>query len=251
MKALITGASTGIGRDMAKVLAGLGCDLILVARRKDLLESLKSELQVDVRVIAADLRSEEACRSLYERTKDLNVDILINNAGFGLVGAFDATDLQTELDMIDLNIRAVHILTKLFLQDFKRKDTGYILNVSSSAGFLPGPLMSTYYASKAYVLWMSQAIWEELRQEKSNVHISALCPGPVPTDFNKTAQAHSSGKGLASEYVAEYAIRRMFQKKRVIVPGLGMKFAHGIQRVLPMRWLLIFCYKRMKRKGAK
>lgn len=251
MKALITGASSGIGRDMAKVLAKQGYDLILVARRQELLEELKRELSVDVRVIAMDLGREDSCRSLYEQTKDEPIEILINNAGFGLIGAFDRTSLETELDMIDINIRAVHILTKLFLKDFKQKNRGYILNMSSSAGFLPGPLMSTYYASKAYVLWMSQAIWEELRQEKSSVHISALCPGPVPTDFNKKAHvAHISGKGLPSEYVAEYAMRQMFRKKRVIVPGFGMKFAHGIQRIAPMRALLIFCYKRMKRRGA-
>ena len=153
--------------------------------------------------------------------------------------------------MIDVNIRAVHILTKLFVKDFKRKNRGYILNVSSSAGFLPGPLMSTYYASKAYVLWLSQAIWKELRVEKSGVHISALCPGPVPTEFNKTARVRNiSGKGLPSSYVAEYAIKQMFRKKRVIVPGLGMRAALRIQRFMPMRLLLTFCYLRMKRKGV-
>jgi short-subunit dehydrogenase len=215
------------------------------------LEELKRELAVDVRVIAMDLSIEDSCRLLYEQTKDEPIEILINNAGFGLIGAFDRTSLETELDMININIRTVHMLTKLFLKDFKQRDRGYILNVSSSAGFLPGPLMSTYYASKAYVLRMSEAVWEELRQEKSSVHISALCPGPLPTDFNKIAQVpHISGRGLPSKYVAEYAIRKMFRKKRVIVPGLGMKFALGIQRIAPMRARLIFCYKRMKRRGA-
>ncbi len=251
MKALITGASSGIGRKMAEVLAGRGYDLILVARRRNLLEELKSELPVDVRVIAADLGKEESCRELYEQTKDEPIEILINNAGFGLIGAFDRTSLETELDMIDVNIRAVHILTKLFLKDFKKRNHGYILNMSSSAGFLPGPLMSTYYASKAYVLSMSQAIWEELRQQKSKVHISALCPGPIPTDFNKIAQVpHISGRGVSSRYAAEYAIRKMFRKKRIIIPGFGMKLVLGIQSIMPMRAKLIFCYKRMKKRGA-
>ena len=250
MKALITGASSGIGRDMAVILAQQGYDLILVARRLDLLEKLKEELPVDVQVIALDLGKEEACKALYETVRNESIEVLINNAGFGLIGAFDRTDLETELQMIDINIKAVHILTKLFLVDFKKRNRGYILNVSSSAGFLPGPLMSTYYASKAYVLWISQAVWEELRQENSNVHISALCPGPIPTEFNKKAQVQNiSGKGLSSEYVASYAIRQMFRKKRVIVPGFGMKIAHQIQRIAPMRALLIFCYKRMTHKG--
>ena len=251
MKALITGASSGIGRDIAFVLADRGYDLILAARRADLLNRLADELPVQATVIACDLSTESDCRALYEQTKDEKIDILVNNAGFGLIGAFDKTDLEVELNMVDLNIKAVHILTKLFLKDFIERDAGYILNVSSSAGFLPGPLMATYYASKAYVLWLSEAIWKELRMAKSNVHISALCPGPVPTDFNKVAQAkHISGKGLSCVYVAEYAIKKMFAKKRVIVPGFGMKVAHGIQRIVPMRALLAFAYKRMVHKGA-
>lgn len=251
MKALITGASSGIGRDMARVLAKKGYGLILVARRKDLLEELKSELPVDVRVIVMDIGNEESCMSLYEQVKDEPIEILINNAGFGLIGAFDNTSLETELNMIDVNIRAVHILTKLFLKSFKQKNHGYILNVSSSAGFLPGPLMSTYYASKSYVLSMSQAIWEELREEKSGVYISALCPGPVPTEFNKKALIpRTSEKGIPSEYVAEYALRRMFQNKRLIIPGWYMRFAYGLQRIAPMRALLKFCYTRMKSRGA-
>ena len=251
MKALITGASSGIGRDMAHVLAGMGYDLILVARRAELLEQLKDELPVEVRVIALDLGRDENCMALYEQVKDEPVDILINNAGFGLIGPFHTTDLETELAMIDINIKAVHILTKLFLKDFIIRNSGYILNVSSLAGFLPGPLMAAYYASKAYVLYISEAVWEELRQKKSNVHISALCPGPVPTDFNKIAQAKRiSGKGLPSRMVAEYAITQMFQNKRVIVPGFSSKLAHGVQRILPMRALLAFCHKRMTHKGA-
>ena len=251
MKALITGASSGIGRDMAFVLAKMGYDLILVARRKELLEKLKSELPVDTRIIALDLGTEENCKALYEQTKDEPIEILVNNAGFGLIGPFDKTDIQAELDMININVKALHILTKLFLKDFIKKDRGYILNVSSLAGFLPGPLMATYYASKAYALYISEAVWEELRQLNSNVHISALCPGPVPTEFNKKALAKRiSGKGLPSAYVAEYGIKQMFNKKRVIVPGLSSKFAHGIQRIMPMRALLAFCHKRMIHKGA-
>ncbi len=251
MIALITGASSGIGADMAQVLSQMGYDLILVARRRDLLEQLKQQLPTNVTVIATDLSVEESCIALFEQVKNEPVDIVINNAGFGLMGAFDKTDLMTELEMINVNVKAVHILTKLFLVEFKKRNHGFILNVSSAAGFLPGPLMSTYYASKAYVLNISQAIWEELRQQKSDVHISVLCPGPVPTDFNKKAKAkHISGKGLPSSVVAAYAIRQMFRKKRVIIPGLGVKLMCNIQRFIPMRPLLVFCYKRLVHKGA-
>jgi hypothetical protein len=142
-------------------------------------------------------------------------------------------------------------LTKLFLSDFKRRNRGYILNVSSAAGFLPGPLMATYYASKAYVLSLCQAVWEELRQAGSRVHISCLCPGPVPTEFNKTAGAkHISGKGLPSRVVAGYAIGRMFAHKRVIIPGLSVKLMCNLQRFLPTRLLLCLAHKRLVYKGA-
>jgi len=252
MKALVTGASAGIGRDIAINLAQRGYDLILVARRTELLEALAQTLPTHSEVISCDLSREDECRALYEKTKDAGVDMLVNNAGFGLIGAFSKTDLDTELGMIDVNIRAVHILTKLFLNDFIVRDSGHILNVSSSAGFLPGPLMATYYASKAYVLWLSEAIWKELKKAGSRVQISALCPGPVPTDFNKIAKAgRISGKGLSSAYVAEYAIQKTLAGKRVIVPGLGMRIVLNIQRMMPKRLLLAFCYQRMMHKGPE
>ncbi len=252
MKALVTGASAGIGRDIAINLAGRGYELILVARRTELLNELAKTLPTHAEVISCDLSCKDECRALYEKTREAGVDMLVNNAGFGLIGAFGKTDLDTELNMIDVNIRAVHILTKLFLRDFIEKDTGFILNVSSSAGFLPGPLMATYYASKAYVLWLSEAIWKELKKMGSRVQISALCPGPVPTDFNRIAKAgHISGRGLSSACVAEYAIEKTLAGKRVIVPGIGMKIALGVQRMMPKRLLLAFCYRRMLHKGPE
>ena len=206
MKALITGASSGIGRDMAKILSEKGYDLILVARRAERLEALKKELKTNVDVIPLDISKEDACISLHEQVKNQKIDILINNAGFGVFGAFDEADLQQEMQMIDTNVKAVHILTKLFLKDFKERDSGYILNVASSAAFVPGPLFSSYYASKAYVLWLTQAIYEELHKAGSHVHISALCPGPVQTEFDTTAKVTFSLKGLDSRFVAAYAI---------------------------------------------
>ena len=149
MKALITGASSGIGRDMARVLAAMDIDLILVARRGERLRELQKELAVSVDIIVLDVSVKENCLALYQRLRNASVDFLINNAGFGDFGEFTQTDLNKELDMIATNMQAVHILSKLFLRDFVKRDSGYILNVASSAAFLPGPLMATYYATKA------------------------------------------------------------------------------------------------------
>ncbi len=146
-KALITGASSGIGRQIAMILSERGYALILVARRTARMEELKQQLQTDVRIITADLSDPQSCLDLYEQTKQEDIDVLVNNAGFGLHGAFAETDLNTELNMIDLNIKAVHILTKLFVRDFIAKDCGYILNVASAAAFMPGPFAETYYAT--------------------------------------------------------------------------------------------------------
>lgn len=256
MKALITGASSGIGRDMAKVLSAKGCDLILVARRRDRLELLKQELlrqepHTSVQVISADLSDAAACIALYEQVKQEKVDVLINNAGLGVFGTFDTTDLQKELTMLDTNIRAVHILTKLFLKDMKTRNSGYILNVASSAAFMPGPLLSGYYASKAYVLRLTQAIYEELRRSGISVHVSALCPGPVNTEFNDVAQVKFGVKGLNSHDVAEYALKKMFAGKLVIIPGTMMKLARFFCRFVPDKPLLKITYGLQKRKDEK
>ena len=249
MKALITGASSGIGRDMSIILSKMGYDLILVARRLEKLEELKRTLSTNVQTICLDLSKEKACFDLYEQVNKESIDIVINNAGFGLFGAFDEIDIQKELNMIDTNIKAVHILTKLFLKDFKIKNTGYILNVASAAAFLPGPLLSSYYASKAYVLRLSQAIHEELRREGSNVYIGSLCPGPVDTEFDKIANVRFSVRGLSSQYVAEYAINQMFKRKLTIVPGTTMKLIRFFHKFVPEKALLKINYNMQKRKG--
>ena len=145
MKALITGASSGMGKDMARILSNMDYDLILVARRKERLEDLKKELNTNVTIIPMDLSVEDNCFKLYEKVKKEKIDFLINNAGFGLFGLFTETDLHRELEMINLNVKAYHILTKLFLKDFVKRDKGIILNVCSSAGFMAGPRLNTYY----------------------------------------------------------------------------------------------------------
>lgn len=251
MKALITGASSGIGRDMARVLSRMGYDLILTARRADRLLELKQELGGNVKVLCFDLAKAEECYSLYEQVKDEHIDILINNAGFGVFGSFEESNLDRELEMIDVNIRAVHILTKLFLRDFIKANRGYILNVSSSAAFMPGPLLSSYYASKAYVLRLTLAIYEELRRRGSAVSVSALCPGPVHTEFDSTAGVQFSLKGLSSEYVAQYAIDQMLRRKLVIIPGNQMKLVKFFSRFASDRFLLRIAYSQQRRKGDK
>ena len=248
MLALITGASSGMGRDMARVLAKRGYDLILVARRRERLLELKKEFDNKVTIIALDLSILDNSYKLYEKVKKEKIDILINNAGFGLFGEFYKTDLDTELKMIDLNVRAYHVLTKLFLQDFRRRDAGYILNVCSSAGFMAGPRLSTYYATKNYVTKLTMAINEELRREKSHVTICALCPGPVATEFNEVAHGSFAIKEASSYEVAEYAIDKLFKKKMIIVPTLLMKLTLFFNRLVPYRLSLYIAYQIQKRK---
>lgn len=251
MKALITGASSGIGREMARILSEKGYDLILTARRTSRLEELQKELKTNVELITADLSDEKSCFDLYEQTKGKSVDILINCAGFGIFGAFAETNLDRELQMINVNIRALHILTKLFYRDFIKKDSGYILNVASSAAFQPGPLLSSYYASKAYVLRLTEALDEELRRSGSRVYIGALCPGPVDTEFNNVADVKFGLKGLSAQAVAGYALDKMFARKTVIIPGATMKAAHFLERFVPEKAIVHAAYHFQKKKADR
>lgn len=251
MKCLITGASSGIGKHMAYYLASKNIDLILVARNTKEMEKIKENVQVDVKIISLDLTNTKNVFKLYEQTKDDNIDILINNAGFGLFGEFVDTDLDRELEMIDLNIKAYHILTKLFLQDFVKKDSGYILNVCSSAGFMAGPRLSTYYATKNYITKLTMAINEELRQKGSKVSISALCPGPVNTNFNKVAHGEFSIKEADPAFIAKYGIDKMFARKMLIVPTLKMKLTLFLTRFAPYRLQLLIAYHIQGKKLGK
>ncbi|MBQ8727339.1 MAG: SDR family NAD(P)-dependent oxidoreductase [Oscillospiraceae bacterium] len=246
MKALITGASGGIGRDMAIILSNMGYDLILVARSKDKLDELKEEISTKCTIIATDLSDEQNCFDLYKKTKDENIDILINNAGYGIHGYFKDSPIENDLNMINLNVKSVQILTKLFLNDFIEKDSGRILNVSSSAGLtIGGPLFASYYATKAYVSSLTRGIYGELKSVKSNVTISHLCPGPVDTGFNKRAGISKfSSKPLDSKYVSEYAINKMLKGKLTIIPGFKMKvamfFSKFVGEKLMLRILMSF-----------
>ncbi len=253
MKALITGASSGIGRDMAINLAKRGYDLVLVARDMQRLEILKKQLlqenNIEIETFAMDLSVEENCKDLHKSVPD--VDILINNAGFGDCGNFTHTDLNKELKMIQTNIIAYHILMKLYLVDMKAKNSGIILNVASIAGFLQGPLMATYYATKAYIVRISESIREELKKEKSNVQISILCPGPVDTNFNNVANVKFQMRSSNSQKVADYTIKKLLKGKFYIIPGLDVKLAIFFSHFVPSSLIAKITYRVQKRKLEK
>ena len=248
MKVLITGASSGIGKDMARVMAKKADELVLVARNVEKLEEIKKELEKDtkIEIISKDLSIEENCKEIHNQVQ--NVDILINNAGFGDCGNFTKTSLDKEINMIKTNIIAYHILTKLYLTDMKEKNSGKILNVASIAGFMPGPLMATYYATKNYVVKLSEGIREELKKEHSKVQISILCPGPVKTNFNKVANVDFHLREANSMDVAIYAIRKLEKGKFYIVPGIDVKIARFGAKILPANIISKFAYMAQKRK---
>ena len=193
-----------------------------------------------------DLSNIENCKELHKKVE--NVDILINNAGFGDCGNFTKTSLDKEIRMIDTNIVAYHILMKLYLIDMKAKGTGTILNVASIAGFMPGPFMSTYYATKAYIVRISESIREELKKEKSGVQISILCPGPVSTNFDQVANVKFKMRQANSMEVAQYAIRKLEQGKFYIVPGIDVKLAKIGAKLTPTPLISKITYRIQRRK---
>ena len=247
--ACITGASSGIGKEFAVQLADRGFDLILIARNTDALEKISESLGVHVDILHCDLSSEVQTIELAEQLKRRKIDMLINNAGFGDIGYFDETGMAKDMDMINVNIRALHILTKKLLPVFLKRDKGYILNVASSAGLLPGgPYMAAYYATKAYVVSMTSAIYHELKIRKSHVHISALCPGPVDTNFNDTAGVKFSLKGISAQRCVEYALKMFAKGKLLIVPTFTMKAATAGAHFLPRKMVLAVTANQQKKK---
>lgn len=251
MKALVTGASSGIGKEIAYYLDKLGYELILVARDKEKLEEVQKKLSKKSKIVLIDLANEKKIKDLYMIVKNENIDLLVNNAGFGLFGDYEEVDLLKELEMIDVNIKALHVLTRMYLKDMVKKDKGYILNVGSSAGLLRGgPLMSCYYASKSYVVAFTCALYEELRRNKSHVVVSCLCPGPVSTNFNETAGVSFNIKSLNARYVAIYGLKKMYlDKKLIIVPGFMTRVGVFISRFLPVKLLLKITYNIQRKKG--
>ncbi len=231
LKALVTGASSGIGRDIAYELAKKGYDLFLVARRGDKLDEIKKNVSVNCTTISCDLAHLDSCTKLCQWLVNEDIDVVVNCAGLGVFGGFSETDLDREINMINVNITALHIITKFFVRKFTREKRGYILNVASSAAFAPGPTFSSYYASKAYVLRLTQAIAEEVRGQ--NIYVGTLCPGTVETEFSSVANTGDGVKGASSKYVAKYAVDKMFKKKNLIIPGFKFKIAVFFSRFLP------------------
>ncbi|MGH3684248.1 MAG: SDR family NAD(P)-dependent oxidoreductase [Pseudonocardiaceae bacterium] len=239
--ALVTGASAGLGAQFARLFAADGHDVVLVARRRDKLDQLATELSqahgIHPTVIAADLTDPKASPHLHEELiqAGIEVEFLVNNAGFATNGAFAELELARGLDMIELNIMALTHLTGLFLPAMITRRSGRILNVSSMAGFLPGPFMATYYASKAYVLSFTEALAHELRG--TGVTATVLCPGPTATEIFQVADAENSvlAKGHLADAasVALYGYRSMLSGKTIAIPGMPNKLARQALRVSP------------------
>jgi short-subunit dehydrogenase len=246
MTALVTGASVGIGRDLAIVLAENKHDLVITARNEAQLNSLAEEVKtkygVRAEVIVMDLAKPQAAAALFEEVQRRNVaiDILINNAGFGGHGRFDTENVDQILGMLQVNIVALTHLTRLFLPGMIERKRGRIMNLASVASFLPGPLMAVYFATKAYVLSLSEAISSELK--RTGVTVTAVCPGPTRTEFGKRAGINSApsfhdGLSMDSMPVARIGYRAMMRGKRVIVTGLQNKLLTLSTKILPRRLL--------------
>lgn len=242
--ALVTGASSGIGEELAKVHAEHGGDLVIVARRRDRLDAIKAELEkahgITVHVLAQDLTQADAPRRIFDelQSRGVAVDILINNAGLGYLGLFHEQDWSRNEDMIKINILALAALTRLFLPPMIERRNGRVLNVASMAGFVPGPNHAIYYASKAFVISLSEAIANEL--EGTGVTVTVLCPGPVDTEFTRRSEMKGvrllKHKASARD-TAQAGYNAMLKGKTVVVPGPVSKLTiHGLLRLSP-RWL--------------
>lgn len=242
--ALITGASSGIGLEFAKLLANEKYNLVLVARNESNLNLLKNELEKDygirVIIIPKDLSVINSVKEIYDELKEegIIVDLLINNAGFGALGNFDEIDWETQRDMIKVNVMSLVYLTKLFVEDMKKRGNGGIVNVASTAAYQPGPRMAVYYATKSFVLNFTLAIAHELK--KSGVKVTVLCPGPTSTDFQ--ARAGMTGTNLmkymnfhSAKFVAEYGYRAFLKGKAVAIPGTLNRFYIYMIRFIPRK----------------
>ncbi len=243
--ALITGASEGIGRELARVMAERKHNLVLVARRRALLDELKQELeakhQVSVVVLDADLTDPSQREQLFAKCAPYRIDILVNNAGFGSYGDFHTLDWAKERDMVELNVTALMHLTRLFLPQLVANGSGRVLNTASIAAFQPGPKMATYFATKAFVVSFSQAIAWELR--KTGVSVTVLCPGPVLTGFQSVAGVNNSNmlKMMflpTARQVAAFGYRAMMRKKRVAIEGWTNRLMVRLAKVMPS-WILL------------
>jgi len=243
MYALITGASSGLGRGLAYVLAADNYDLILVARRDKLLSEIKDEIiekhNVKVVVFSYDLSDIANCVSLFDKLEKYEINLFINNAGFGNLGYFNETDLSVEMQMIDLNIKALQTLTKLYI---KTHNKGKVVNISSMAALLPTPIHATYSATKSYVYYFSRAINYELKKQGKNVKVLTVAPGPVKTNFNNVAKA-SRSKGMDVNKCVRLIYRGIKKEKELIIPGFTMKIIYFFSRFIPTKILMKTAHK--------
>ena len=252
MYVLITGASSGIGREMARCFAECGCDLILAARRLERLQELGSELAATygchVIVKQTDLNDEHQVRALHAACLPLDPTVVVNCAGFGKMGYFTDISLEDELDMIKTNVTAVHILTKLFAQTMSK---GTILNVSSIASFAPVPLLAAYGATKAYVQSLSRAVNYELKKQGKPVQVAVLCPGPVSTEFNDVADASFRIPAMSAKTCARLAVNGIFAARNVILPGLIPHAMNILAKLTPAALVMPFEFLGEKAKMKK
>ncbi|OJT16712.1 short-chain dehydrogenase [Archangium sp. Cb G35] len=243
--AVVTGASSGIGRELASLLAREGYALVLVARRTGPMQELADQLQqahgVPSVVLGADLASPEGVPTVVDELKkrQLDVEVLVNNAGFGLAGNFEALPAEQQVGMLDLNVRALTVLTRELVPGMVARRRGYVLNVASLAAFTPGPFMSVYYASKAYVLSFSTALHAELKGQ--GVTVTALCPGFTETEFAARAAEHQKARLFSgpmgtstARHVAEAGYRALKRGKAVVVPGLPNRLSAWFMPLAPL-----------------
>lgn len=247
--AFITGATSGLGAEFARRYAKEGYRLILTGRRTQRLSALKEELGTECLIITADVSDEAKCKELLNDIADEEIDVFINNAGFGTAGSFFETSLEKEISMVKVNDIAMHILFKGMLAKMHKQGHGTILNVASSAGLFPaGPYMSTYYASKAYVTSLTKGVAHELKEIGSSVYVACLCPGPVDTEFNANADVTFSLKGISAERCVDECLKGMRKKKTVIIPTLRMKVATFGARLLPESFVIGMTAGQQKKK---
>ncbi len=244
MLAIITGASSGLGREFARQLDAMGYDTVLCARREDRLNALKAEMKNNCRIFCADLSKPENCTALFETFP--NADFLVNNAGLGKFGGIGDTCLDDDLTVLDVNVSALFILTKLYFRAFVSQGHGRILNVASAAAFMPGPYFALYYASKAFVLRLSQSVAREAKG--TGVSVSAFCPGSVDTEFNTVAGTSSSSKPISAEQAVQYALKKAEKGKTLIVPTFKIRAARILAKILPENILAEFSYIIQRRR---
>lgn len=250
--AVITGASSGIGAEFARQLSAEGYDLMLVARRGERMRELAAKLPTQCEIFPADLSRPEECERLVQALQNRSVDLFVNNAGFGDAGNFLETDLDKELAMLDVNVRALHILTKRMVQQMQRQGHGVLLNVGSSAGLLPaGPHMATYYATKSYVVSLTSAVAAELHAAHSPVYVGCLCPGPVDTEFNAVANVRFALPGISARYCVQSARKGIRRRKTIIVPGPAMAVTMALSRLAPRSVLIAATAHQQKRKLSR